>query len=194
MKKVSLDEIVGIERYEKIRDDFRKKIIALKRNRRVAVGPQVTLVFENHDTMLFQIQEMVRAENIVDLDKVRDEIDVYNALVPDAGELSATLLIEITDSDSIRADLVKLIGIDECVFLEIGGEHRIRAEFEPGRAKEDKLSAVQYVRFSLDPLAKAAFLDKAMVVRLVIEHENYQATAAIDGTVRESLAQDLVAA
>lgn len=194
MKKVSLDEIVGIERYEKIRDDFRRRIIDLKKNRRVAVGPQVTLVFENHDTMLFQIQEMVRAESIVDIDKVRDEIAVYNALVPDTDELSATLLIEITDSDSIRDDLVRLIGIDECVWLEIGDLPRVQAEFEPGRSKEDKLSAVQYVRFPLAPAAKAAFCNPSVPVCLVIEHDNYTARTVIEGGVRASLIGDLAAA
>src|SRR6185436_16629485 len=109
-------------------------------------------------TMLFQIQEMVRAERIVDLDKVRDEIEVYNELVPNSGELSATLLIEITGSDHIREELVQLIGIDECVTLRIGDRHEIAAQFEPGRSKEDKLSAVQYVRFSFDAEQRAAFL------------------------------------
>lgn len=191
MKKVSLDEIVGIERYEQMRDAFRRDIIELKKRRRVGVGDRVTLVFENHDTMLFQIQEMLRAEHIVDLDKVREELEVYNALVPDAGELSATLLIEITESDKIREELVKLIGIDESVWLEIGERQRIQATFEPGRSKEDKLSAVQYVRFPFSASAIAAFADPATPVRLVIDHPNYQASTSLSGAVRESLASDL---
>jgi len=190
MRKVSLDEIVGIERYEQIRDEFRRSIIELKRHRRVAVGPNVTFVFENHETMLFQIQEMLRAESIVDLDKVREEIAVYNVLVPDPGELSATLLIEITQADNIRDELIKLIGIDESVWLEIGGEHRIQAEFEAGRSKEDKLSAVQYVRFPVAD-AVAVFRDPTIRARLVIDHPNYQAAAVIDGAVRASLIEDL---
>jgi len=120
MNRVTLDEILGLERYEQVRDDFRRQIIAMKKDRRVAVGDRVTFVFENHDTMLFQIQEMVRTEHITDLDKIRDELEVYNALVPDGHELSTTMLIEITDSDHIREELVQLIGIDEAVRLEIG--------------------------------------------------------------------------
>jgi len=189
--KVSLSEVVGLDRYERERPEFRARIIALKKRRRVAVGDRVTLVFENHDTMLFQIQEMLRAEHIVDLDKIRDEIEVYNALVPSPGELSATLLIEITDSDRIREDLVQLIGIDECVSMQIGTEHRIPAEFEPGRSKEDKLSAVQYVRFKFNAAQRAAFLEGADPIRLVVEHKNYRHAADVERAVWESLREDL---
>src|SRR5436309_9402446 len=115
MNKVTLDEIAGIERYEQVRPEFRRRIIEMKKHRRVSVGDRVTLVFENHDTMLFQIQEMLRAERITDMDRVRDELDVYNALIPDRGALSATLLIEITDAAEIRPALLRLIGIDEAV-------------------------------------------------------------------------------
>jgi hypothetical protein len=189
--KVKLDEVLGPERYEHVRDAMRGRIIALKKNRRVAVGDRITLVFENHDTMLFQIQEMVRAERIVDLDKIRDEIEVYNELVPNGDELSATLLIEITDSDRIREDLVQLIGIDECVVLQIGDRYEIPAQFEPGRSKEDKLSAVQYVRFPFDPEQRAAFLANEVPVYLSIRHPNYRHTAKIEPAVLASLAEDL---
>ncbi len=198
VKKVSLDEIVGLERYEQMRPEFRRRIIALKKHRRVAVGDRVTFVFENHDTMLFQIQEMLHAEHIVDVDKIRDELDVYNALIPDAGELSATMLIEITDSAHIREELVSLIGIDEAVRLEIGdpnsGGFVLPGCFEAGRSKEDKLSAVQYVRFGFQPGARAAFLAASQPVRLIIDHPRYRHSTAIEGAVRASLARDLEAA
>lgn len=191
MQKVVLDEIQGLERYEQSRDELRRRIIDLKKHRRVSVGDRVTLVFENHDTMLFQIQEMVRAERIVDLDKVRDEIEVYNALVPDPGELSATFLIEITESDRIRDDLLSLLGIDEAVRIEIGDRCVVRGQFEAGHSKEDKLSAVQYVRFVFDDAARAAFVGGSEPVRLVIDHPNYRHAATITGAVRASLAEDL---
>jgi hypothetical protein len=191
MRKVSLDEIQGLERYEQSREQFRRRIIDLKKHRRVGVGDRVTLVFENHDTMLFQIQEMLRAERITDLDKVREEIGVYNVLVPDAGELSATLLIEITESDRIREDLLGLLGIDEALRLEIGDRFVIRGEFEPGHSKEDKLSAVQYVRFAFGDAARAAFVGGVEPVRLVIDHPNYRHAATISDDVRASLAEDL---
>jgi len=191
VSKVVLEEIQGLERYEQSRDQFRRRIIELKKRRRVSVGDRVTLVFENHDTMLFQIQEMLRAEHIVDLDKVRDEIEVYNELVPNPGELSATLLVEITESDRIREDLVHLLGIDEAVRLEIGDRFVIPAVFEPGHSKEDKLSAVQYVRFAFDVAARAAFVGGHERVRLVIDHPNYRHRAVISDAVRASLADDL---
>jgi hypothetical protein len=194
VRKVVIDEIQGLERYEQAREQFRRHIIELKKRRRVAVGDRVTLVFENHDTMLFQIQEMLRAERITDLDKVRQEIDVYNALIPDAGELSATLLIEITESSRIRDELVQLLGIDEAVRLEIGDRCVIRGTFEPGHSTADKLSAVQYVRFGFDEAARAAFVNGAEPVRLVIDHPHYRHTAPITGAVRASLAEDLTAA
>jgi len=189
--KVSLDEILGLERYERERNDFRARIIAHKKHRRVAVGDQVTFVFENHDTMLFQIQEMLRAERIVDLDRVRDELEVYNFLVPDPEQLSATLLIEITDSERIRDELIRFLGIDECVSLQIGHRYQIAAQFEPGRSKDDKLSAVQYVRFEFTSDQRQAFLAGAEPTRLVIEHPNYRHATQIDGAVLASLQRDL---
>lgn len=194
MKKVTLDEIMGLERYEQARDECRQRIIALKKHRRVSVGDQVTFVFENHDTMWFQIQEMLRAERLGDLDRVREEIDVYNALIPDPSELSATMLIEITEENQIRKRLVGLIGIDQAVTMDVGNGLLVHAEFEAGRSKEDKLSAVQYVRFLFSDAARRAFLDRNQPVRLIIDHPNYRHHAVLDGPLRDSLAQDLEAA
>ncbi|MGH7790616.1 MAG: DUF3501 family protein [Candidatus Binatia bacterium] len=190
IRQVTLDDVVGLERYEAIRDDVRRRIIELKRARRLSVGPEVTFVFENHDTVYFQIQEMLRAERIADLDAVREELAVYNALLPRPGELSATMLIEITQEIDIPQRLLSYLGIDEAVSLHIG-PHRVAAEFEPGRSKEDKLSAVQYVRFTLPAAARQAFADGATPVALVIEHPNYRHRSAIDGAIRASLGDDL---
>ena len=191
MKKVTLDEIMVSERYERIRDDFRRHIIALKKQRRVSVGDRVTFVFENHETVLFQIQEMLRAERITDLDKVRFEVDVYNDLIPAEGELSATMLIEITEHERIRSELVRLIGIDKAVSLQVGDRFTIPAVFETGRSKEDNLSAVQYVRFFLSPEARTAFRDVRQSVRLLIHHPNYQAQVELSPETRRSLAAEL---
>jgi hypothetical protein len=194
IRPVTLGDIVGPERYETIRDEFRRRIIELKRARRLAVGPEVTFVFENHDTVFFQIQEMLRAERIRDLDAIRSELDVYNALLPQPGELSATMLIEITEQTQIAERLLGFLGIDEAVFLQIGPAHRIRAEFEAGRSREDKLSAVQYVRFALPSEARRAFADPAVIIRLAIDHPTYRHATAVEGPVRASLCEDLRAA
>jgi len=193
IRPVTLDDVVGLDRYEAIRDSVRRRIIELKRGRRLPVGPEITFVFENHDTVFFQIQEMLRAERISDLDAVRDELTVYNALLPRPGELSATMLIEITEPAQVADRLLSLIGIDEAVWLQVGAAQPIRADFEPGRSREDKLSAVQYVRFAVPAPERRAFLDPAVAVRLAIDHPNYRATAAIEGRIRASLGEDLQA-
>ena len=193
IRPVTLDDVVGLERYEAVRDDVRRHIIELKRARRLSVGPEITFVFENHHTVYFQIQEMLRAERITDLDAVRQEVAVYNALLPQPGELSATMLIEITQQERVAERLLGFLGIDEAVSLHVG-THRIAAEFEPGRSREDKLSAVQYVRFVFPTPARCAFLDPGTPARLAIQLPSYRHEAALEGRVRASLAEDLRAA
>jgi len=191
MNKVALADIVGNAAYEKVREKSRQRIIELKQRRRIAVGDKVTLVFENRDTVIFQIQEMMRAEKISDLDKIREEIEVYNELIPAPGELSATLFLEIEDQTHLRDDLLKFLGIDEAVFLKVGS-HSIHARFEEGHSKEDKISAVQYVKFPFPESAIEAFV-KGEKAELVIDHPNYQARALIEPNTRQSLAEDLAA-
>ncbi len=191
IRPVTLDDVVGLDRYEAMRDDVRRRTIDLKRARRVGVGPEVTLVFENHATVYFQIHEMLRAERITDLDAVREELTVYNALLPRPGELSATLLIEITEQQQIPERLLGFLGIDTATWLELGAAQRIAAEFEPGRSRADKLSAVQYVRFALPPAARAAFRDAATPARLVVDLPHYRHAAPLTGALRASLATDL---
>ena len=193
IRPVTLADVVGLRRYEEVRDTVRRRIIELKRARRVSVGPDVSFVFENHDTVYFQIQEMLRAERITDIDAVRQEVEVYNALLPAPGELSATMLIEITEQERIADRLLSLLGIDEAVRLYVGTTS-IQAAFEAGHSKEDKLSAVQYVRFALSPAERRAFLDPGVPVRLAIEHSNYRAETVLEGRVRASLSEDLRAA
>lgn len=189
MKPISLDDIRGIAAYEKIRGDFRQKIIELKKKRRVAVGDKVSLVFEIRDTVIFQIQEMMRAERITDLDKIREEIEVYNGLIPEPGELSATLFLEIEDQSHLRDDLLRFLGVDEAVFLKIG-TRKIQARFEEGRSKDDKISAVQYVKFPFTADERAAFANSAEAT-LLVDHLNYQAQVRLEAETRESLLADL---
>lgn len=191
MKKVALEDIRGLAAYEKVREKFRRRIIELKQARRVAVGDKVTLVFENRDTVIFQIQEMVRAERIVDLDKIREEIEVYNALIPEPEELSATLFLEITEQSHLREELLKFLSIDEAVYFKVGS-HSIHARFEAGHSKEDKISAVQYVTFPFSEQARIALV-KGEQAEIVIDHPNYQARTLIETRTRQSLVEDLTA-
>jgi hypothetical protein len=189
MKKIVLDDILGFTAYEKVRDEFRREIIEKKKLRRVSVGQNISLVFENRDTVIFQIQEMLRAERITDLDKIREEIAVYNELIPNPGELSATLFIEIEDQTHLRDELLQFLGIDDAVMFKVG-EQRIPGRFEEGRSKEDKISAVQYVRFPFSAAARQAFIAGAPA-EIVIDHPNYRASNVLSAAVQGSLAQDL---
>src|SRR5437763_2455461 len=120
--KLTLDDIADLRAYERERDAFRARIIDLKKRRRVAVGPFVTLVFENRDTIRFQIQEMARAERILTDDGIQTELDVYNPLIPEAGSLSATMFIELTSKDELMEWLPKLVGIERAGELRIGDD------------------------------------------------------------------------
>jgi len=190
MNKIQLDDILGFSAYEKVRQKFRDEIIEKKKRRRVSVGDKVSIVFENRDTVIFQIQEMLRAERIADLDKIREEIAVYNELIPNPGELSATLFLEIEDQTHLRDELLKFLGIDEAVSFNVGGRS-IPGRFEEGRSKEDKISAVQYVRFPFDSQARRAFIG-GEPAELRIDHPNYKARTLLAPEVQQSLAEDLV--
>ena len=189
MKKIALEDIMGLAAYEKVRQELRQRIIELKKRRRVSLGDKVTLVFENRDTMIFQIQEMMRAEKIADLDKIREEIETYNELIPEPKQLSATLFLEIEDQTHLRDDLLKFLGIDETVYLNVGG-HSIYARFEEGHAKEDKISAVQYVKFPFTEESLQAFI-RGEPAELVIDHPNYKAKAVFEPATQRSLTEDL---
>jgi Protein of unknown function (DUF3501) len=192
MKGVAREQVLDLVAYERIRPEFLERTIQLKKPRRIAVGDRLTFIFENRDTVLFQIQEMLRAERAVKEEKILDEIAVYNELVPGANELSATLMIEIPETKRIRAELDRLIGIDEHVFLDVGTES-VRATFDPKQFESDRISAVQYVRFPLGPTLACKFCDRSVPVTLRVEHPNYRESTAITGHSRESLIGDLSA-
>jgi hypothetical protein len=193
MRKIELEDIMGLSAYEKVRENFRRRIIELKKIRRISIGDKVSLVFENRDTVIFQIQEMVRAEKIADLNKIREEIEVYNGLIPEHGELSATLFLEIEEQSRMREELLKFLGIDEAVFLNIGDRHSIHARFEEGHSKEDKISAVQYVKFPFTHEQIQALARGKEDAVLLIDHPNYRASVTIGPETRKSLAKDFFA-
>jgi hypothetical protein len=192
MKKVVIEEILDIAQYEKQRDEFRRRIIALKKRRRLPVGPMVTFVFENHDTVLFQIQEMIRAERIVHDDSIQHEIDTYNQLLPEHNELAATMLIELPEAARIRDEITRFHGVNEgeATYLQIGGE-RLPGIFDQGQSDDRRISAVQYVRFPFTNAQRRAFVEDGVKLRLAIDHPNYRHSAVIEGEVRDELAGDL---
>src|SRR5262247_22404 len=193
MNKVVLSEILDIAKYEKARDEIRRRVIELKKNRRLQVGPLVTFVFENHDTVLFQIQEMMRAERTVDDDAIQHEIDTYNQLLPDENELAATMLIELPDPARIRDEITKFHGVNtgEATYIQIGDE-RLPGVFDAGQSDERRISAVQYARFRFNDAQREAFTAVGNPARLVIDHPNYRHEALIEGAVREALTKDFL--
>lgn len=192
MKPLTVDEILNLYEYEKVRDQRRQAVIALKAVRRVPVGRYLSFVFENRETVAFQIQEMCRAERIVDEARIAEEVEVYNALLPGPGELAATMLIEITESSQIKPVLDKLLGIDTRDYVRIEvGPHTIVGVFEAGHSDEErgKISAVHFVRFLLPREARRIF--RQAEVALVVDHPNERARTVLPEETKRSLAEDL---
>lgn len=192
MKGLVRSEILSIEDYERQRNAFRARIIELKRRRRISVGPLITLIFENRETLHFQVQEMLRVERITDPDKVQEELDVYNALLPAPGELSATLLIEITEQAEMKMWLDRFIGLDhgEKVAIVADGE-RVYGDFEGGRSQETKISAVHFVRFRPTASMRDLFADLRRPVSLLVDHNDYREEVPVPGSMREEWLADL---
>jgi hypothetical protein len=196
LRRIVLSEVRNLVEYEKVRESMRAAVIALKQRRRVSVGENLTFLFENRETVLFQIQEMVRTERIVEDARIQDEIDAYNALLPGKGELSATLFIEIPElvhlsQDEVRRRINRFQGLDEDRVALVAGGVRIPARFEGGHSKEEKMAAVQYLRFRMTAEARAAFGDPRREARLVVDHPNYRAEATLPAAVRIELVCDL---
>ncbi len=190
MRKLTVDDIVDLRAYERERDEFRARIIALKKARRVALGDLMTLVFENLDTVRFQIQEMARAERMMRDEQIAHEVETYNDLLPDPGELSATLFVEIDDPDALREWLPKLVGLQHHVSIEVGGERSPAWEVDEERlTREDSITTtVHYIRFAFTPEQQAAFV--AGPVTLRIDHPAYQAEIELGADTRAALAAD----
>lgn len=192
MNLITPQDLRSVAEYEHDRPTIRQRIIALKKRRRISVGPFVTLVFENRDTLLFQIQEMIRTERIFDSGKIQEECDVYNALLPGRNELSATLFLEITDSEKIQELLDSLQNIDraDTVALKVG-DSSIFAKFESGHSKEDKISAVHFVRFSTSQTFRNLLAQPEASAFLTIIHPHYCAEAPVPHEMRQEWLKDL---
>jgi Protein of unknown function (DUF3501) len=192
MNLLTAQDLSSAAEYERQREQFRSQIIALKQRRRISVGPLITLVFENRETLRFQTQEMIRVEHILDPQRVQEELDVYNALIPASGELSATLLIEITEQDRMKEWLDVFMGLDHGDTVAIrAGTERAFAQFEGGHSHETKISAVHFVRFRPTALMTAAFADLHVPVTLAVNHHEYHAEAPVPGSMREEWLKDL---
>lgn len=194
MKKLTLHDIRSLFNYQQEREEFRREVIEITRKRRVHLGELVSLVFENRDTVRFQVQEMMRTERMTDKDAIQEELDIFNPLIPDRGDLSATMFIEIADPQRVEEELNRLFGIEDSVYLQIGDEYTVKGQPEPGRTTQEKISAVQYVKFRLTPEEMEAFSRGDKDIYILINHPNYQARARLSPETRRALDEDLLAA
>jgi hypothetical protein len=194
-RKLTLDDIADLRAYEREREAYRSRIIQLKKARRVAVGPIITLTFENRDTMRFQIQEMARAEKILSDEAIQHEVDTYNALIPEPGQLSATLFLELTSKDQLVEWLPKLVGIERAVRLDLG--EGVVVPCIPEEAHEEQLTrpdvtaSVHYIRFELSDDEIDRFASPSAAVSLVIDHDHYLERTELSAATRAALLDDL---
>ncbi len=190
MRVVKADEILGLAAYEQVRDRFRQRVIEHKKARRLFLGPEMSLLFEDHDTVLHQVQEMLRAERITEASAVQFEIDTYNELLPPDGALLATLMIELHDADERERKRREYVGLDTSIALEIGAK-RFVARFNAEGIYPDRIAVVQYLTFDLGPDGRALLLDEKLPARIVCTHPKYPHAVDVPMTVRSSLARDL---
>jgi hypothetical protein len=196
MKPIERGEVLGLADYEVIRERFKARVIDEKKRRRLNVGPKASCVFENRDTVLFQIQEMLRTERITKEASIQHEIDTYNELVPKAFELSCTLMIEINDKEERETFLKQAVGLEQHIWLHVGGE-RAQAVWEKNRESTDRTTAVHYLKFRLSPKAASCFQSATRPdatithVEIEIDHPAYRVRAALPAEAIVSLGEDL---
>ncbi len=193
MRKLTLDDIVDMRAYERDRDDFRRRIIELKRSRRVAIGPIMTVVFENTETMRWQVQEMARVERMLRDEQIQHEIDTYNEIIPELGQLSCTLLLELTSDAQLREWLPRLVGIEShiaFVFADGSVAHGKPSDEDEARlTRPDTTAAVHFLKFDLTPSQMAAF--DSGPVKLISDHPEYPEEVVLEAATRLALAADL---
>ena len=192
-RKLTLPDIADQRAYEREREEFRRHIIDLKALRRISVGPVVTLVFENRDTVRFQVQEMARAERILTDEGIQTELDIYNPLIPEPGQLSATLFLELTSEPAMREWLPRLVGIERSIVLRLADGREVRARPEQAHeaqlTREDVTAAVHYIWFELSADDVTAFTSGP--VSVVVDHPEYPHEALLGAGSVAELAADL---
>jgi hypothetical protein len=194
MKKVERSELLGLAEYEQIRPQFRARIIEDKKERRVFVGDEISVVFENHDTALFQIQEMLRTERITKESAILHELETYNELVPGDAELSATMFVEIADAATRERRLIELAGLEAKIALEVLGT-KITARNETRGVLSDRTTAVHYIKFPLGKELAARWAARAKdaegTMFFILEHPKLSVKKEIPAVTARSLADDL---
>lgn len=193
MDHLSRTDLMSLEQYAESRAEFRGAVLNHKESRRVQVGPNATLYFEDRMTIQYQVQEMLRIERIFDAEGIEEELAAYNPLIPDGGNWKATFMIEFPDAEERRVALTRLVGIEDAVWIEVDGCPKVFAVADEDleRATEDKTSAVHFLRFEL-PAEFISSLKGGSGLNIGIDHENYSySVAPVADRVRASLIADL---
>ena len=192
-RKLTLTDIADVRAYERERDEFRPHVIEVKRRRRVHLGTIVTFLFENRDTIRFQIQEMARVEKLTTDDDIQVELDIYNPLIPEPGQLCATMFLELTTDDQMREWLPKLVDVERSVVLRLPNGDEVRAlvdeQHEQGLTRDTVTAAVHYLRFELTPAQVAEFATGPVL--LAIDHPAYLEQVELSDTTHAELLTDL---
>jgi len=185
-------DLYSLEDYARLRPEFRARVMAHKRDRQVALGAHATLYFEDHLTMQYQVQEMLRAERIFESAGIQDELDAYNPLIPNGCNWKATFMIEYDDAPEREAALVRLRGIETQVWVQVAGLERVYAiaDEDLERADATRTSAVHFLRFELAP-AMAAAVKAGAPISIGCAHPDYRVETQAAALVRDSLAADL---
>jgi hypothetical protein len=193
MSHLTPEDLYSLEKYAKIRNDFRAKVMAHKQHRKVHVGANATLYFEDRLTMQYQIQEMLRVERIFEPEGIAEELGAYNPLIPDGRNFKATFMVEFPDIEERRQALEKLIGIEDRVWVQVQGHDKVYAIADEDLEREDetKTSSVHFLRFELtDDMAAA--LKGGADLAVGIDHPAYEYRVdPVDAASRDALAQDL---
>ena len=192
MNKLEATDLFSLEEYHKVREEFRARVLAHKRQRQMAVGPNLTLLFEDRLTMHYQVQEMLRIERIFETEAIEEELAAYNPLIPDGGNFKATLMIEFPDADERRQALHDLVGIEETVFVQAAGFETVfaHADEDLKRTSDGKTSAVHFLRFELSDAMRRALLENAGLT-VGVRHPRYQYSVEADAALRTALIADL---
>lgn len=193
MNKLTREDLYSLEEYSAMRDDYRKKIMAHKENRRLELGENIMLSFEDRLIMQYQVQEMLKAEKIFEAEGIEEELGAYNPLIPDGTNWKATMLIQYTDVEERQLQLTRLIGIENQIWMQVEGFDKIYAiaDEDLERDNEEKTSAVHFMRYELNQQMIDAVKTGA-AISAGVDHENYQVTVKpVADNIRDSLASDL---
>jgi len=192
LQKITMEEILPLADYERVRNRLRALFIHEKERRRLHVGSHLTFIFENAQTAWYQVEEMIRTEKMTERDAIQHEIDTYNELIPGAGEIAATLLIEYAEPRERDAALIRLVGLERHLWLKAGAK-RIAARFDERQLSDERISAVQFVRFSLEGVDAARLLELAGKGDLAVEADDpsLAARGEVSGVLAASLVEDL---